>query len=156
MVVSRFGMIPKQDNRITDEIYEPTLKILSDPKWESVNSIIREMFSDYQNRNYPEVITNAHNAVHRFLQIALGKDGNVGKGEFGKLFNQAKLNNLISNNSEVKSIVRGIKGFLPSERATKSTAKPASQAASSTDALLSMNVSMILIQHCLLNMDQVN
>ena len=155
IVISRCGIIPKQDDRITKDIYEPTLEILSDPKWNSVNSILDEMFTYYQNQQYSEVITNAHNAVHRFLQVALGKNGNLGKGEFGKLFKQAKSDNLISNNSEIEDSVKSINGFLSSERAKKSTAKPTSHTANSADALLVMNISIVLIQHCLQNINKV-
>ena len=55
IVISRCGIIPKQDDRITKDIYEPTLEILSDPKWNSVNSILDEMFTYYQNQQYSEV-----------------------------------------------------------------------------------------------------
>lgn len=155
IVVSRCGMIPRQDDRITEDIYEPTLQILSDPIWDPVNSILDEMFTNFRNQQYPEVITNAHNAVHRFLQIALGKNGNLGKGEFGRLFNQAKSNNLISNNSEIEDSVKLMKSFLPSQRAKRSTAKPTSHTANSADALLVMNISIVLIQHCLQNINKV-
>ena len=109
------------------------------------------MFADYQEQKYSEVITKAHSALHQFLQIALENEGHSGKGEFGKLLNQAKSNNVISNSGAIEHIVNSIRSFLSSERVKKSTAKPTVQKASSADALLVMNYCFLLIHHCLQN-----
>ena len=151
VVISRNGIVPRQEDRITKEIYIPTLEVLSDPKWNSVNSILFEMFSDYQEQKYSEVITKAHSAMHQFLKVALENEGQSGKGEFGKLFNKAKANNVISNNVEINHVVNSIKSTLSSERAKKSTAKPTVQKANSADAQLVMNYCFVMIQHCLHN-----
>lgn len=140
-------MIPRQDDRITEETYLPTLEVLSDIKWQSVNSILIEMFEDYQERRYPEVITKAHSVLHRFLQVALENEGYSGKGEFGKLFNEVKSKEVISNTVEIEPFVSGLKSTIASQRVRKSTAKPTDQEASSADALLVMNCCFVLIQH---------
>ena len=154
IVVLRSGMVTRQDDRITRDIYKPTLEILSDPKWEPVDSIIKDMFLDNLEQKYSEVVTKAHSALHRFLQLAMGREGYSGKGEFSKLLKSAKSTNLISNYSENEDILRLIQSILSSQRAKKSTAKPTSQKANSKDALLAMNVCIVLIQHCLQNIDQ--
>ncbi|MCY4420960.1 MAG: hypothetical protein OXC42_06900 [Gammaproteobacteria bacterium] len=155
MSLSREGFIPRQDNKIEEEIYRPTLQVLSDPKWKSVSDQLQAMFNDYRAQNYPEVITKASSAVHGFLQILVGEAGKNGKGEYGKLFTEAREKGIISNNRFIEGIITTIKGFLPGERASKSTAKPAKEQANSSDALLVMNVVMVLIQHCLQNLGEI-
>jgi hypothetical protein len=151
-VVTRSGFVPRQDDRITDGIYVPTLKALADPKWAAVSVDLGGMFRDYREQHYPEVITKAHSAIQRFLQIAVGEEGKSGKGELAKLFKEAKDRGIISTNRFVDPVVAAISGFIPSERATNSTAKPALKDATPADALLMMNVVMVLLQHCLQNM----
>lgn len=150
-VVTRNGFVPRQDEKITDEIYIPTLKILADPKWKSVSVDLAKMFEDYREENYPEVITKAHSAVQRFLQILVGEEGKNSKGEVSKLFKKAKDEGAIPINRFTEPIINVIQGFIPSERATNSTAKPALKDTTSSDALLMMNVVMVLLQHCLQN-----
>ena len=151
ILVTRGGFIPRQDDRIDREIYQPTLKVLSDPKWKSVSDDLADMFNDYQKQSYPEVITKAHSAVQRFLQILVGNEGKNGKGELGSLFACARKEGVISENQFTREIVKVFHGFISSERANNSTAKPSLRPASSSDALLAMNVVMVFIQHCLKN-----
>ncbi len=152
-IVTRNGFTPRQDKKIMERIYTPTLQILSDPKWESVSKDLSKMFEDYQNRNYPETITKAHMVVQRFLQILVGEEGKSGRGELSKLFKKAKSEGLISQNRFTEPIIAVIQGFIPSERATNSTAKPSLKIATPSDALLMMNVVMVLLQHCLQKTD---
>ena len=154
ILVTRNGFVPRQDDKIAQEIYVPTLKALSDPKWKQVSDHLSDMFDDYQARNYPEVITKAHSALQRFLQILVG-EGKNGKGELSKLFAHAKKESMISDNLFIQKIVQTIQSFISSERANNSTAKPSTTAASSSDALLVMNVLMVFLQHCLHNTGQM-
>ena len=152
-LVTRRGFIPRQEKKITDLIYQPTLKILSDPKWQSVDSDFSRMFDDFQNAKYSECIAKAHSAVQRFLQVIIGEEGKNGKGNFGQLFSEAKKNGLISDNQFTGPVVNAMQRYIPSERANNSTAKPAVKEATYSDALLMMNVVMVLIQHCLQNLN---
>ena len=154
ILVTRNGFVPRQDDKIAQEIYVPTMKALSDPKWKQVSDHLSDMFDDYQARNYPEVITKAHSALQRFLQILVG-EGKNGKGELSKLFAHAKKESMISDNLFIQKIVQTIQSFISSERANNSTAKPSTTAASSSDALLVMNVLMVFLQHCLHNTGQM-
>ena len=151
LLVTRNGFIPRQDDRIDKEVYEPTLKVLSDPKWKSVSDDLADMFNDYQKQSYPEAITKAHSAVQRFLQILVGNEGKNGRGELKELFALARKEGVISENQFTRDIVKVFHGFISSERANNSTAKPALRPTSSSDALLVMNVVMVFIQHCLQN-----
>ncbi|MDP2703766.1 MAG: hypothetical protein Q8P01_00875 [bacterium] len=149
VMLTRNGLIPRQDKKIIEEIYTPTLKILADPKWRGVSDDLAKMFEDYRDENYPEAITKAHGAVQRFLQILVGEEGKSGKGEVGKLFGKAKQEGIIPVNRFTEPLVNVLQGFIPAERATNSTAKPALKTATSADALLMMNVVMVFLQHCL-------
>ncbi len=150
--VTRGGFVPRQSKKISEFIYQPTLEILSDPKWQSVNSDLSKMFDDFQNAKYSEAIAKAHSAVQRFLQVIIGEEGKNGKGNFGQLFSEAKKNGLISDNQFTGPVINAMQRYIPSERANNSTAKPAVKDATYSDALLMMNVVMVLIQHCLQNL----
>lgn len=149
VILTRNGLVPRQDEKITEEIYIPTLKILADPKWKNVSNDLAEMFEDYQKENYSEVVTKAHSTVQRFLQILVGEEGKSGKGEFKKLFSEAKAKGIIPIDRFTEPIIQVFQSFISSERATKSTAKPTLKKTKSSDALLIMNVIMVFLQHCL-------
>ncbi|MDE0518944.1 MAG: hypothetical protein OXH36_05250 [Bdellovibrionales bacterium] len=148
-MLTRNGFIPRQDKRILDQIYIPTIKCLSDPKWKIVDNDLRSVFQDYRNGAYQEAITKAHSVVHRFLQIYLSKGNKNSKGELGKLFQEFKRDDVMSGNTFVIKIIDAVQSFLSSERATKSTAKPASKNVTSSEALLVVNAVMIFLQYCL-------
>jgi hypothetical protein len=69
VVLTRSGLIPRQDRQLIDQVYTPTLKILSNPRWKDVNSNVAAMFDDYNHGRFSEAITKAHTAVHRFLKV---------------------------------------------------------------------------------------
>ena len=148
-LITRNGFVPRQDDKITEEVYTPTLSILADPKWKSVSTDLALMFEDYREENYAEAITKAHRAVQRFLQVLVGEEGKSGKGEVGKLLQKAKEDGIIPINRFTEPLVSLIQGFITSERATNSTAKPAMKDATASDALLMMNVVMVFLQYCL-------
>lgn len=148
-LLTRNGFIPRQDETIEKELYKPTLKALSDPKWEPVNKILAPMFEDFREGRYPETITKAHSAVHCFLQIIVGEPGTNAKGELGRLMKDGKKTGLIPTNQFTEPFLQNIQSFITSERATNSTAKPAQIPASSSDALLMMNMTLLFLQHCL-------
>ena len=150
-LVTRIGFVPRQDEKITEQLYKPALAILADPKWTAVSADLADMFLDYREQRYPEVITKAHSAVQRFLQISVGEEGKSGKGELAKLVREAKDIGIIPTNRFVEPVIAAILSYLPSERANNSTAKPALQEATSAEAMLMMNVVMILVQFCLQN-----
>jgi hypothetical protein len=148
-LVTRNGFVPRQDEKITSEVYEPTLRALSDPKWRGVSDDLAKMFQDYREQDYPEAITKAHAAVQRFLQILVGEEGKNGKGEVGALFNKAKAAGLVPTTRFSEPLVNGLQGFIVSERATNSTAKPTLKDTTAADALLMINGVMVFLQHCL-------
>ena len=154
VLVTRNGFVPRQDNKINREIYQPVLSVLSDPKWKSVSDNLADMFNDYQAQKYPEVITKAHSTLQRFLQILVGNEGRTAKGEFKHLFARAKTKSVISDNQFTLEIVKVFGSYISSERVNKSTAKPTKQHTKPSDALLVMNTLMVFLQHCLQNTEQ--
>jgi hypothetical protein len=151
-LVTRNGFVPRQDEKINEQLYKPTLAILADPKWTTVSVDLAGMFDDYREQRYPEVITKAHSAVQRFLQIQVGDEGKSGKGELARLVREAKDQGIIPTNRFIDPVVASILNYIPSERANNSTAKPALKDTTPSEALLMMNVVMILLQFCLQNM----
>jgi hypothetical protein len=150
-VVTPTGFVPRQDEKITEQLYKPTLTILADPKWATVSADLSEMFVDYREQRYPEVISKAHSAVQRFLQIQVGEEGKSGKGELSKLVREAKDRGIIPTNRFIDPVLSAILSYIPSERAINSTAKPAVKETTPAEAMLMMNVVMILLQFCLQN-----
>jgi hypothetical protein len=150
-LMTRSGLVPRQDEKISSEVYTPTLKSLAEPKWKSVSVDLGKMFEDYRNRQYAEVITKAHSALQRFLQVLVGEEGKNAKGELRNLFADAKQRGILQANRFTEPLVGVIQGFVPSERANNSTAKPSLKDATSAEALLVMNVVMVFIQFCLQN-----
>lgn len=148
-LLTRNGLVPRQDDRITTDVYVPTLRILADPKWQPVSEDLAKMFADYRDGDYAEVITKGHSALQRFLQILVSDEGASGKGELSRLFAEAKREGLIPVSRFTEPIINAVQGYFSSERATKSTAKPAVSEATPTDAMLFMNVLMVFIQFCL-------
>lgn len=148
-LVTRSGFIPRQDEKIIQEVYVPTLHILADPKWKTVSDDLAKTFEDYRDGNFSETITKAHRAVQRFLQILVGEEGKNAKGEVKVLLQKAKEEGLLPINRFTEPFVNLIHSFIVSERATNSTAKPSVKEASSSDAMLMMNLVMIFLQYCL-------
>ena len=148
-LVTRNGFIPRQDDKVTEGVYIPTLHILADPKWKSVSMDLAQMFDDYREEKYAEAITKAHRAVQRFLQVLVGEEGKSGKGEVGKLFQKAKESGEIPMNQFTEPFITIIQKFIASERATNSTAKPSIKEATASDALFMMNIVMVFLQYCL-------
>ena len=140
---------PEPPLTIERELYKPTLKALSDPKWGPLNKILVLMFEDFREGRYPETITKAHSAIHCFLQILVREPGTNAKGELGRLVKEGKKAGLIPTNQFTEPFLQNIQSFITSERATNSTAKPAQIPASSSDALLMMNLTILFLQHCL-------
>ncbi|GKS64296.1 hypothetical protein YTPLAS72_16000 [Nitrospira sp.] len=149
-LLTRGGFIPRQDEIIEQELYKPTLKALSDPKWMPVNKILAPMFEDFREGRYPETITKAHSAVQCFLQILVtGKPGTNAKGELAILLKDGKKAGLIPKNQLTEPFLVNIQSFIVSERAKNSTAKPSLAPASSSDALLMINMTLVFLQYCL-------
>ena len=148
-ILTRNGLVPRQDPTIEQNLYRPALQALADPRWKAVNDMLHAMFEDYREGHFAECITKAHSAIHSYLQVIAGEPGQNAKGEVGKLMNIAKKQKLIPINKFTEPFLNNIQSFISAERAAKSTAKPAIDTATSLDALLMMNITMVFLQHCM-------
>lgn len=149
-VFSREGLFPRQDQKIIEEIYRPTLKVLSDPKWKTVNTHLVKMFNDYRDKKYDDIASEAYNSVYAFLKVVKKIDGGNSKGEFGALFKE--VSNSIDQTESVKRFLSNISSFISDSRANQGSAKPTVEnqiSLSPSESLLIMNEVMVLLQYCL-------
>ena len=155
-VFSREGLFPRQDQKIIEEIYQPTLKVLSDPKWKTVNTHLVKMFNDYRNKNYDDIASEAYNSIYAFLKVENKIDGGNSKGEFGALF--SKVSNSINQTGSVKRFLGHISSLISDARANQGSAKPTVEnqiPLSSSESLLIMNEVMILLQYYLTSQSSI-
>ncbi|QQS58756.1 hypothetical protein IPN35_04085 [Candidatus Peregrinibacteria bacterium] len=143
-LMTREGIIPRQDQKIAEDIYVPVIQLLSNPEWKAVNEELKSSFDNFHNKKYEDCIASAHNVVQGFLQILIhGEYGKNGSGELAKLFSEAKT----EKEKYFSEDFDFFKNFFSAFRANKSTSKPKKQSATSDDALLMLNVVMIFLQH---------
>ncbi len=147
VLLTRQGFVPKQEKKIFEEIFEPTLKALSDKKWEKVNEHLADAFKKYRDSEYSASITNTISAIQAFLQILV--DGKIGKGEISKLINQAIGKSIIPNDVFSQQIFKNLESIFARERQTKGMAHPRLANPTESNSRLILNLAMVFIQHCL-------
>lgn len=150
VVLSRNGFIPRQDKKITREIYQPVLDFLVSPKWEEANRDLRDAFFKYREgtpQGYSNCITNAVSGLQAFLQILVC--GETGKGKISTLIPKAQDEKLIPDDSFSKKIFRDIQSVLMQERQTKGDPHPKEEYGTEKHARLVLNLVMIFLQHCI-------
>ncbi len=147
VVLTRQGFIPKQEEKIVEEVLAPTLKALSDKKWGKVNEHLADAFKAYREKDYSISITNTISAIQAFLQILV--NGKVGSGDISKLIQQAIGKSLIPNDSFSQQIFKNIESVFAKERQTKGMAHPRIANPNEINARLILNLAMVFIQHSL-------
>jgi hypothetical protein len=150
VMITRSGIIFRQDSRITDEIYVPVLTYLANKKWIVVNREISDAFKKFQDKTpqgYSSAITLIISALQGFLQILVSNK--IGKGEIDQLIERAIKNNLIPNDSFSKNIFKGINSILMEIRQKSGDPHPKKEYANEKTAILVMNLFMVFIQHAL-------
>ncbi len=139
--LTRDGFVPRQDQKITQEIYEPVLKSLSDPKWKEANRELGDAFSEFQKKTpngYSNCITHTVSALQAFLQILI--HGETGKGDISKLIPEAQRKKLIPSDSFSTKIFKDIESVLMEQRQATSDAHPKKEYANQKTALLLLNL----------------
>ncbi len=142
--------VPRQDEKIVKEIYEPVLKFFSDAKWKGVNTILVDTFAEYRKntpQGYSNSVTNTVSAVQAFLQIL--NNGKTGKGNVSQLIVAAQKKGLIDNDSFTEKIFKDIESIFAKERQETSTAHPKKEYATEKNARTILNLAMIFFQHCI-------
>lgn len=147
--LNKSGIILRQEEKITTEIYEPVLNFLSDKKWEPVNRDLSDAFKDYH-KNTPEgyssCITHTVSSIQAFLQI-LVKD-EIGKGEIAELVNFGIKNQVIPDDPFSVKILKDTISIMMQERQKKGDPHPKLEYANQKSARLLLNLAMIFMQHC--------
>lgn len=149
-VLTRHGFIPKQDERIVKEIYEPVLKFLSNEKWKPVNRDLKDAFEDFQLKTksgYSGCVTLAISAIEAFLQILLY--GKTGKGTLGKLIPEAQSKGLIPKDKFTDQIFKNMESIFMQERIETGDAHPKDEYANEKNSIMVLNLAMVFLQHCI-------
>lgn len=144
------SFVPRQDEKIIKETYEPVLNFLSDSKWKEVNNLLSDAFGDYRKNSpqgYSNCVTNIVSAIQAFLQIVVYEE--TGKGDISKLILEAQTKKLIPDNFFTKRIFKNLDSIIACERQKTSISHPKKQYANEKDARLMMNLAMVFIQHCI-------
>jgi len=149
--LTRDGFMPRQDVKIMKEIYEPVLSYFSDKKWEKVNEILSDAFSDYRKntpQGYSNCITHTVSALQAFLQILV--NGKIGSSDGIRNFiKQAQEKELISTDKFSSEIFKNIESVLMRERGKTGDAHPKQEYANEKNARTMLNLAMIFFQHCI-------
>src|SRR3989344_5008563 len=148
--LTRDGFIPRQDEKIIEEIYNPVLTYLSNPKWEKVNELLSDTFSDYIKntpQGYSGCVTKSISAVEAYLQILV--DGKTGGRNLSYLILEGQNNNLIPNDIFAQNIFKNIETIFARERKATGDAHPKDEYATEKNARTILNLTMIFIQHCI-------
>lgn len=149
-MLTRNGIVLRQDPKITEEVYVPVLNYLSDKKWEPVNRDLADAFKKFMQKTpsgYSGCITNGISALQGFLQILV--EGKTGKGNIEKLIERAKKNGLIPNDPFSSKIFNDFESILTQERHKTGDPHPKQEYANEKTARMVLNLIMIFIQHCI-------
>ncbi len=142
--LTRNGFAPRQDEKIINEIYDPVLKILSDEKYSETNEMLKKAFRGFQARNYADTIINSINAIQAYLQMEV--HSKTGKGNIKDLIKTASSSNLIPSDEIMVDFYNRIEGYFAQIRMKKTDAHPSYENANESDALLVMNLTMVILQ----------
>lgn len=148
--LTRAGFIPRQDNKIIKEIYEPVLDYLSDKKWKEVNKLLSDSFEEYRKntpQGYSNCVTNTVSAIQAFLQVL--SNGKTGRGDIPQLITEAQKKSLIPNDFFTQKIFDNIESIFARERQETGIAHPKKEYATEKNARTILNLAMIFFQHCI-------
>jgi hypothetical protein len=150
LCLTRQGFIPRQEEKIIKEIYEPVLSYLSHSKWKEVSKLLSDGFDEYRKntpQGYSNCITNTISAVQAFLQIIV--NGKTGKNEISKLITEGQKRNTIPNDFFTKKIFENIESIFARERQETGIAHPKKEYATEKNTRTILNLAMIFFQHCI-------
>ncbi|MDO8487675.1 MAG: hypothetical protein Q7S45_05255 [Candidatus Curtissbacteria bacterium] len=149
-ILTRMGFVPRQEDKIIKQIYEPVLALLSDKKWKDVNRELKDAFNSYQqatDQGYSDCLTHAITAIEAFLQIMLY--GKTGKGTLSVLIKDATSKSVIPNDVFSNNIFSNLEKILSVSRKKSGNAHPKEDYATEKNARLILNLAMVFIQHSL-------
>lgn len=148
ILMSEDFFVPKQDAKITKEIYDPVLVFLSgDKKWSPVSNDLRDSFSDYFKSTpdgYSSCVTHAVSALQAFLQIQVHSA--TGKGNFGDLLKEMTKTGIIQENRLAHHLLNNVFSVLMKERQAVGDPHPKDQYEDEKGARLTLNLVMSVLQ----------
>lgn len=118
VVLTRNGIVFRQDKKITEEIYVPVLSYLSGKKWSPVNRDLTDAFRKFQEKTpqgYSGCITHAISALQGFLQVLVYDK--TGKGDISDLIPEAQKKGVIPSDSFSTKIFKDIQSILNATKA---------------------------------------
>ncbi|MFA5031679.1 MAG: hypothetical protein WC614_01545 [bacterium] len=151
VVLTRNGIVFRQDKKITEDIYIPVLTYLSGKKWGPVNRDLSDAFRRFQEKTpqgYSGCITHAISALQGFLQILVYDK--IGKGDLNDLLSEAQRKKVISSDAFSTKIFKDIQSIIMQKRQESGDPHPKEEYANERSAKLVLNLIMIFIQNCIL------
>lgn len=149
--LTRNCFVPRQDEKIMEEIYKPVLSYLLDEKWKEVDKLLVDAFDEYRKntpQSYSNCITHAVSAVQAFLQMLV--NNKIGGSEgINFLIKKAQEKGLMPADNFSSQIFKNIDSILMSERGKTGDAHPKKEYANEKSARLVLNLIMIFLQHCI-------
>lgn len=148
--LTRIGFVFRQEKKILEKIYNPTLEILADPKFEVVNRELKDAFdglSSGDKKGYSSCIGHSITGIEAFLSII--QDVEIGVKSLSDLITGATKKEMIPSDPFSKTLFKDWKSILMQERQTKGHAHVKKEYATQENAQTILNLSMIFIQHCL-------
>lgn len=143
--LTRQGFIPRQSEKITKNIYIPVLEALGSDEYNEVNEMLKKAFTNFQEKNYDKVITNAINAIQAYLQLKI--HNKIGNGNLKTLLTEAQKQKIIPSDKLVNDLYRNIESFLARIRQEKTDSHPSIEKATENDALFVLNLTMVVLQN---------
>jgi len=145
--LSRSSFVPKQEEKIEEDIYRPALKKLSHKKWKDVNRDLSDAFEDFRKKDFSGSITHVISSIQAFLQISL--NSKTGKGSISSLLKEAKKKRIIPDDDFSSIFFEEIESYMARTRQEKGDPHPKKEYASEKNARLILNLAMIFFEHCL-------
>lgn len=145
LVLTRLWFIPKQEQKIVDNIFKPTLELLSDKKWDKVSRDLSDWFSDYSRKDYSWCITKSISAIQWFIQIQV--DWKLSNLSINDWIKKSKKMWLIPDDIFTETIFKNLESIISRERQETADAHPKRAYANEQNARLILNLSMVFMQH---------
>ena len=151
VILTRNGIVFRQDKKITEDIYVPVLSYLSGKKWSPVNRDLSDAFRKFQEKTpqgYSSCITHAISGLQAFLQILVYDK--TGKGDLSDLIPEAQKKDAIPSDAFSTKIFKDIQSILMNKRKESGDSHPKKEYANERSAKLVLNLIMIFIQNCII------
>lgn len=146
--MTRSGFIPRQDEKINSEIYEPVIGFLAgQDELKEVNRDLSDAFGDYQKGDYSSSITHTISALEAYLQTK--RYGETGKGTLGALIGECRQKGLIPDDPFTKKVFSGLDSIFAIYRKKEGDAHPKEKYSNEENAKLILNLAMVFLQHCI-------